>query len=118
MFFYGKIILKKSLVDFVKPCHNEKYVAIFDIVPTIKDFNIKLCFQRIRVAREHGIISFSLVSMEANWNLGIVTFDKTCVCTWTRFGRCLPALGEFWHLQIVWKDIQECCEIPVAIMPQ
>ena len=28
--FYGEIILKESLVDFVKPCHKEEYVAIFD----------------------------------------------------------------------------------------
>ena len=41
--FYREIILNESFVDFVKPCHNEEYVAIFDFVPTMEDFNIKVC---------------------------------------------------------------------------
>ena len=32
-----------------------------------------------------------------------------------RLGKCLQ---KFWHLQITWKDTQECCEIPITIMRQ
>ena len=39
---YGEIILKESLIDFVKPCHNEEYVAIFDLVKSKEDLNNKV----------------------------------------------------------------------------
>ena len=57
--------MKESLIDFVKPCHKEEYVAIFDLVPTMQDLKC-VSFQRIRVAREHDIIGFSMVFIEAN----------------------------------------------------
>ena len=64
---YGEIILKESLIDFVKACHGEEYVAIFDLVPTMEDFNIKVYeFSKNTCSKKHGIIDFSMVLVEAN----------------------------------------------------
>ena len=100
---YGEIILNESLIDLVKPCHKKKYVAIFDLVPTMEDFNIKV-FEFSKNTCGKGVWHNQFFdgiheSKLKYWYRDIR--QSLCVCTWISFGRCLHALGGFWHLQIV-----------------
>ena len=102
---HGEIILKESLVDFVKPCHKKEYVAIFDVIEAKEDSNSKVCEFSNKACGKgawHNRFSYGIHGSKLKSRYCDI-WPSLFVCTWMSFERCLHALGGFWNLQIEWK---------------